>query len=43
MTDGLFMNTALNFLVPLNVGNFLTEGLLASDEGLCSMEFSRRT
>jgi len=37
------MNTVLNFIVPLNVWNFLTEGLLASDEGLCFMEFSRRT
>jgi hypothetical protein len=31
------VNTVMNLRVPYNVGNFLTS--LASQEGLCSMEF----
>ena len=33
------MNAVMNFRIPQNAGNFLTEDLLASQEGLCSMEF----
>ena len=34
----VLVNAVMNIRVPLNAGNFLTEDLLASQEGLCSME-----
>ena len=33
------VNAVMNFRVPQNAGNFLTENHLASQEGLCSMEY----
>jgi hypothetical protein len=33
-----FVNVVMKLQVPQNVGNFLTENQLASQEGLCSME-----
>jgi hypothetical protein len=32
------VNVVMNLRVPQNVGNFLTESRLASQDGLCSME-----
>jgi hypothetical protein len=32
------VNAVMNLRVPQNAGNFLTEDLLASQEGLCSMQ-----
>jgi len=32
------VNAVMNLPVPQNVGNFLSENLLASQEGFCSME-----
>jgi hypothetical protein len=31
------VNTVLNFRVPQNAGNLLSEDLIVSQEGLCSM------